>query len=350
VFSIRLCILFSLVSACLFSGGTCRAQTTNPCYATPITYWFWDQRPAGWWVVPGSSGWFFYLITTHLATPECSPPPECPCARGGAASSGAAPAAGSTPTASKPVYLNTGDVYIADSDISIPGLNGGLSIQRSWNSIWPYIESLYSVGLFGPNWRSTYEERVFVGADNYLKYSRSDGGYWSFALGPSSTWVVASPINVAATLTQSSNTWTIVFQNGEQRQFSTATGFLTAIIDRNGNTTQLSYDSSNRLTTVTDPASRHLYFNYNGSSQLISSITSDFGVSVSYSYDTSGRLVQVTKPDLTTVSYTYNSQSLITQVTDTNGKVLESHTYDSQNRGLNAAQANGVNEVTITYP
>jgi YD repeat-containing protein len=350
VCSIRFCILFLILSTALFAAANCSAQTTNPCYAAPITWWFWDQLPAGWWMVPGSSGWFFYTITTHRATSECTPPPECPCVKGGGGSGGPGPGGGSTPMAVKPIYLNTGDVYIGDSDLSVPGLNGGLGIRRSWNSIWPYIESLYSIGLFGPNWRSTYEERVFVGADNYLKYSRSDGGYWSFALGSSGAWVVASPINVPATLTQASTTWTIVFQNGEQRQFSTTTGFLTAIVDRNGNTTQLAYDSSNRLTTVTDPASRHLYFNYSGSSQLISSITSDFGVTASYSYDTSGRLVQVTKPDLTTVSYTYNSQSLITQVTDTNGKVLESHTYDSQNRGLTGAQANGVNAVTVTYP
>jgi len=142
----------------------------------------------------------------------------------------------------------------------------------------------------------------------------------------------------------------LTFQNGEQRQFDLATGHLNAIIDRNGNTTQLTYDSSNRLVTVTSPASQHLYFNYqNGSSFLVTSVTSDFGLTLSYAYDTEGRLIQVTRPDLTTISFTYNTQSQITQVTDSNGKILESHTYDSNGRGLTSSQANGVNAVTVTY-
>jgi YD repeat-containing protein len=206
--------------------------------------------------------------------------------------------------------------------------------------------------MFGPNWRSTYEERVFMGSDNWVKYARGDGGYWSFGLASiGSTFVVASPANISATFVQTSLFYVITFQNGEQRHFDLKTGFLTAIIDRNGNTTQLSYDSSNRLATVTDPASRHLYFNYaNGSSWLVTSVTSDFGTTFSYSYDTQGRLIQVTKPDQTTVSFTYNTQSQITAVTDSNGKVLESHTYDSSGRGLTGSRANGVNAVTVTYP
>lgn len=163
--------------------------------------------------------------------------------------------------------------------------------------------------------------------------------------------ILAAPANVYASFVAGSSIWTITFLNGEQRQFNPATGLLTAIIDRNGNTTQLTYDSSNRLITVTDPASRHLYFNYGtGSSLLVTSVTSDFGITLSYAYDTQGRLIQVTKPDLTTVSFTYNAQSQITAVTDNNGKILESHTYDSSGRGLTSSRANGVESVTLTYP
>jgi YD repeat-containing protein len=126
---------------------------------------------------------------------------------------------------------------------------------------------------------------------------------------------------------------------------------LVSIIDRNGNATQLSYDSSSRLTTVTDPAARHLYFSYpDGSSQLVSSVTSDFGISLSYTYDTQGRLTRVTKPDNTTVSFEYDAQSMITAVRDSDGKLLESHTYDALGRGITGARANGVESVTVTYP
>lgn len=142
----------------------------------------------------------------------------------------------------------------------------------------------------------------------------------------------------------------MTFKNGEQRLFDNISGNLIAIIDRNGNETQLTYDAVGRLVTVTDPASRHLYFSYGSqTSFLVTSVTSDFGVSASYSYDTQGRLNQVTEPDSSTLSFQYGANSLISAVLDSNGKVLESHTYDSSGRGLTSSRANGVDAVTISY-
>jgi YD repeat-containing protein len=216
--------------------------------------------------------------------------------------------------------------------------------------MWPSTQTAFQVGLFGPNWRSNFEERVFVGDDNFVKYARGDGSFWSFGYSGGSL-TVAAPANVAATLVQGASYWTLTFQNGEQRLFDVARGNLIEVIDRNGNTTQLSYDALGRLVTVTDPISRHLYFSYaSGSSYLVTSVTSDIGLTVSYSYDSQGRLSLVTEPDQSTLSFQYNSQSLITAVTDTNGNLLESHTYDSSGRGLTSSRANGVDAVTVTYP
>ena len=291
----------------------------------------------------------------RVRTNACAPPGDCPCPSTSSPNSPGSP----TPTgnqAGSPVSLGSGDTFIRQTDLAVPGLGGGLSLIRTWNSLWPTAQIANSIGIFGPNWRSTYEERVFVGSDYYIKYGRSDGSFWSFGLS-SQGWRPATPANVSATLVQnggliSTTPWILTFQNGEQRQFDYATGHLTSIIDRNGNRTQLAYDGSNRLVTVTSPASQHLYFNYGTgtTANLVTSVTSDFGVTLSYSYDAQGRLIQVTKPDLTTVSLTYNAQSEITAVTDNNGKVLESHTYDSAGRGLTSSQANGVNALTVTYP
>jgi YD repeat-containing protein len=269
---------------------------------------------------------------------------------------GCAPAAGPSegcptcgqPSAGSPISLASGNTYIEENDIRIPGLSGGLSLDRKWNSLWPATQTAYQIGLFGPNWRSTFEERVFVGADHYMKYGRSDGSFWSFGYS-GGVYQVAAPANITATLVQATNSWTLTFQNGGQRLFDGTTGKLTAIVDRNENTTQLSYDSLGRLITVTDPVSRHLYFNYGSGTYLVTSITSDFGVTVSYFYDGQGRLSQVTEPDGSTLSYQYNSSSLISAVLDSQGKTLESHTYDSSGRGLTSSRANGVDAVTITY-
>jgi YD repeat-containing protein len=256
------------------------------------------------------------------------------------------------PTASSPINLTSGNTYIQEQDLRIPGLGGGLSLTRTWNSIVPVAANGYQSGMFGLQWRSTYEERIFSGsgvASGYLAYLRGDGGIWYF---PSTGGSLAAPANESATIAQNgTQSWTITFKNGEKRVFSYTSGSLTSISDRNGNTTTLSYDAVGRLTTVTDPVPRHLYFSYgSGSSLLVTGITSDIGVSLSYSYDSQGRLIQVTEPDQSTIAFQYNTQSLITAVTDSVGKILEVHTYDNLARGATASRANGVETVSVSYP
>ena len=255
----------------------------------------------------------------------------------------------SCPTAGSPICLATGNTFITQSDISVPGLGGGLNLTRTWNSILPV--SFLSVGMFGPNWRSNYEERVYLDTDNTVAYARGDGTLWSFVYDASQNFKTASPANTGATLHQGSTSWVLTFKNGDQRTFDTG-GKLISITDRNGNTTQLTYDSLLRLTTVTDAAGRHLYFSYATSgSTLVTSVTTDVGLSLAYTYDGQGRLSQYTKPDNTTVSFQYNDTNpiLITAVLDSDSKILESHTYDSQSRGLTSSRANGIDSLSITY-
>jgi YD repeat-containing protein len=343
VFS-KLCVLVLIlgVLCCVVSPGAA-AQVPPGCKA--ITDWQYPNPiPIGWSYYGPYPGTLAYAIWAWKAI--------CP-----------APGARietrtDCPNCSNPVSLTTGNTYIEETDIRIPGLGGGLNLVRRWNSQWPVTQTAFQVGLFGLNWTSTYDEKVFLGSDYYLKAMSSGGAFSSFGSTGSGTtsWTLAAPQNgfgvSMTTPTTSTPYFQITFQNGEQRRFDGTSGMLTTIIDRNGNTTTLTYDSANRLVTVTDPASRHLYFGYGSStSHLVTSVTSDIsGISFSYAYDTQGRLTQVTRPDSTTLSFAYNSQSLITSVTDSSGKVLESHTYDSSGRGLTSSRAAGVEAVTLTYP
>ena len=337
----QLAFVFSLmVLQCVLSLPAA-AQSTNPCVATQT-----------WWAANGSApiGWDFfssypgtYAIVIYAMKASCQ-------SAGAPSEAGHCPTCDGRiiPTAGEPISLASGNTYIQETDVNIPGLSGGLRLSRTWSSTWPATQSTYQIGLFGPNWRSTFEERIFLGGDHYIKYARGDGSFWSFGVN-GGVWNVSAPANVVATLVQGTTNWTLTFQSGEQRIFSIASGLLTEIIDRNGNTTQLSYDSLNRLVTVTDPASRHLYFSYSGAGYLVSTVTSDFSTSLSYSYDTYGRLSQVTEPDTTTLSFQYDSNSLISAVLDSNSHTLESHTYDSSGRGLTSSRAGGVEAITVAY-
>jgi len=275
----------------------------------------------------------------------------------------APPASSDCPTcAGRGIDLSSGNSSVSQTDLQIPGLGGGLTLARTWTSIWSRAGGGVGIGLFGSGWRSTYDEVIFVGSDGYMKYARADGGIVSLGFSgrdnsgnsnPQFSVAGGATGNQTLTLTQLASNWTLVFQNGEQRVFDMTSGKLLAITDRNGNSTNLTYDASFRLIKVTDPASRHLYFSYSSpSSYVVSAVTSDAGISLSYSYDSLGRLSQYTKPDNTKVSFQYNdpNPNLITAVLDNNGKVLESHTYNSCGQGLTSSRAGGVEAITVTYP
>ena len=320
---------------CMLSAPVRAQQSCAP--GLRVTVWWWGLViPDGYFYFGPNGEWGTFLIATWGG--GCPPISFCPTCQKNQA------------TAPNPINLTSGNTYIQQTDVRIPGLGNGLTLQRTWDSIWPSMSSAYQVGMFGSGWRSTYEERVFQ-SNTYMVYLQGDGTTWLFTNTGGTGWKVASPANVVATLSQGSTSWTMTFQNGEQKLFSVASGSLTSIIDRNGNTTSLSYDGLNRLATVTDPVGRHLYFSYaSGSSLLVTGVTSDVSLSLSYTYDTQGRLTQVTKPDHTINSFQYDSSSRITSVLDNEGKVLESHTYDAKNRGLTSTRAGGVESVTITYP
>lgn len=254
---------------------------------------------------------------------------------------------------SEPIEFASGDTYVTETDVRLPGLGGGLTLSRTWNSI--LFDGVAELGMFGFRWASNFEESIYISGNGLIQYLRGDGGIWQFAYSGGvqngNLYVPVSPANEAVTMTQTQTNWTVQFQNEEQRTFDLTSGKLLSISDRNGNTTTLSYDASYRLVKVTDPASRHLYFAYaNPSSFLVTGVTSDFGVSLSYAYDQLGRLTQVTKPDTTKVSFQYDNNGYITSVLDNNGKVLESHTYDSSGRGLTSSRSGGAEGITVSYP
>jgi YD repeat-containing protein len=331
----------SVLFFCLALSAVGQSCTTTEACST------YDQWNAACLPVPHLTAYDWHTVGTYTAnasakTTACAPATECTSCR--------------VARTKYPIDLATGDTYFTATDVRIPGLGGGLTLERTWNSL-PFG---LGVGLFGAGWTSNFEESVSIGSDHYLKYLRGDGGVWSFGVNGwnNDGWPmygVAGSASQVATITQinppqQKGSWILTFQNGETRTFDMNTGKLLSITDRNGNTTVLGYDSSGRLLNVTDPAGRHISFSYQGF--LVTGVTSNVGISLSYSYDSYGRLSRVTEPDNSTISYQYNdpNPNLITAILDSNGKVIESHTYNSCAQGVSSSRAGGVEALTIFYP
>ena len=257
-----------------------------------------------------------------------------------------------------PINFANGDTWIRQQDYSIPGLGGGLALIRTWNSLWPLKQPVEESGIFGDSWRSNLEERIQSVAGGVVKYWKGNGSLLFYSYNSlSGGYILTAPADDQTTLSFDPifSQWTVTQKDGTTRIFNSA-GYLTSIVDRNGNTTTIVIDANNqnRIATVTDAANRTLTFNYaNGSfPRLCTSVADSVGTVATYTYDTAGRLTQVLYPDNSQYNFQFNdpnSSTLISAVVDTQSKTIESHTYDSQRRGLTSQQANGVNKVSVTY-
>jgi len=257
-------------------------------------------------------------------------------------------------TGGAPINLSTGNVWICETDYSLPGLSGGLQLTRTWNGMWQNVAPPAVAGIFGHSWQTNFEERLFFPDANSITYYRGDGSSWVFGLNGAVSaqyWSVVSPATgVNARLSNSANQYSLTLPDGTQRVFSQS-GLLLAMVDRNGNQTTLTYDGANRLSGVTDPAGRSITFSYSDANNPSEATTvrDSVGVIANYTYDTSSRLVQVTYADGSSLNFAYGSNSVITSVTDGQGKVLEAHTYDAAGRGLTSSRAGGADLVTVNF-
>src|SRR5262249_16000584 len=127
-------------------------------------------------------------------------------------------------------------------------------------------------------------------------------------------------------------------------------GYLISIADTHSNTTIVSYDASDRITQVKDPALRVLTFNYQGTSSQAASISDSVGTIATYTYDAGQHLTKVVYADGGAYNINYDLNGLITSVTDADLKTIESHTYDSSLRGTSSARGAGGDALTLGYP
>jgi hypothetical protein len=124
-----------------------------------------------------------------------------------------------------PINFSNGNTWITHQDYSIPGLGGGLTLSRTWNSLWSLAQPPETSGIFGDSWRSTFEERIQTLTGGAVKYWKADGSslFFSFNVGTGSYYMTA-PANDQTSLNFDSGTtlWTVTFKDGGKKIFNNA--------------------------------------------------------------------------------------------------------------------------------
>ena len=245
---------------------------------------------------------------------------------------GGAPGVHSTSCSSgDPVNCVTGEYWTSVTDARATGPGFPLRLSRTYSTTQANIS-----GPLGYGWNDSYNQDLTLDSSGDVTVHNGNGS--SFTAANTSSGLVF-PSYVPDTLVHNSDgTYTLTLQTGDQEVFSSA-GLLVQEVSRLGYVTQLSYNSSSQLTTVTDAFGRTLAFTYNSSGQ-VSSVTDPAGRSTSYSYDSSGNLSGVTETGGGTWSYAYDSNHLLVSETDPMGRVT-ALTYDTSNRAVSLTDPMG---------
>lgn len=264
---------------------------------------------------------------------------------------------GPTPNCDKgicgsPINLMNGNVWVSQVDYSLPGIGGGLNITRTWNSLWANNSPVQETGMFGESWRSTYEERLTVTTGTSAQYWRANGDSWKFSWDSvSASYLSTDPpaANANVVFNTTTTLYTLTFHDGSQRIFNNS-GYLTQIIDRNGNTATVNYDQFHRITSVVDAANRSVTFSYSG--YQVASMSDSTGTIATYTYGGTSpnyTLTKVAYPDGSAINYSYDSSNQLLSVTDGAAHTIETHTYDTKRRGLTSVRGAGADNITLSY-
>ena len=227
-------ILIALCLACLFLGAIPSfGQSSQQC----VQRWMWygiNGAPPKWATCDDLgplAGWAMFACYDRISS--CTMPGAVDeaglgceaCKKPGGAHGG------------KPINFSNGNTFIVQTDVSLPGLGGGLDLTRTWNSMWPTTQLGFQVGMFGKNWTSNYEERIFL-SDGLMKYGRGTGSFWTFGYsndsqdGNSVIYKLAAPANAGHTLVSNWTNWTLTDKNGTTKVFDVNSGNLVSIADR----------------------------------------------------------------------------------------------------------------------
>ncbi|HTS48202.1 MAG TPA: RHS repeat-associated core domain-containing protein [Bryobacteraceae bacterium] len=187
----------------------------------------------------------------------------------------------------------------------------------------------------------------YVAGGGDINYAGYNGSTGKFAPDPRDASVLSrtttGPISYTRTLADGS---TEIYSASNGATTYPRLIFLSQIIDAQGNSVSLTYDTQQRLTAITDATGRMTTFSYGITAHplLVTQITDPFGRSAQLAYDSTNRLVQITDILGLTSQFTYDASSLINAMMTPYGTTHFTYSQSGTNRTLTATDPLGHTE------
>ena len=248
------------------------------------------------------------------------------------------------PQTESPVDFVSGIETLLETDITINGLRGLVSIQRNYRTL------STQAGPFGIGTNHNYGYRLDTNTPqnnvvinlimpdgNRIPFNHTVDGFRNSTL----PITIGTRIDVAA-----NGESTLRWKNGTVFHFISSTvqlgSVLESITDTNGNRISLHRNplDAAEITEIIDPVGRKLRLTYDAANR-ITSIIDPIGRQVKYTYNATGTLETVTDPENGLTRYDYNAQNRLNKITDARGVVVAQNTYNQNGRVIEQIQADG---------
>ncbi len=233
------------------------------------------------------------------------------------------------------VNVRSGNLLFTASDVGIKGTGIDLSLERYYNSLAGHSDQM------GYGWRQSLGDDITLTflADGNAEFLAPTGFKALFVRQTDGSF--KAPLGLHVQMSRAANNdWLLTYNDSQTRlRFPSAGGDVQLVEDKNGNTidpvysgpqqelgtvvdsqgrtSSFTYDSSTRLTKVTDPSGRTFQYGYTGSD--LTSYTDPAGKVTTYAYDGVHNLTKITDPRGNETRLTYTSSGRVTsfkRVTD----------------------------------
>lgn len=260
------------------------------------------------------------------------------------------------PCVTHPVDISSGLAVIRNTDISISGPRGTISIERVYRPAFVYGSNNLSGGPFGygTNHNYGYALDTIPGSQTTLiNLVMPDGNQFPYPKQADGTFRSSGvPLLAGSVMTVSSGGHAdLRWKNGTVYHFGEHGGpifyeLLDSITDSNGNSTTFQYTNGTQLSQITDPTGRWIKLFYDGIISPVVTISDSSGRTLHYEYDAAtGQfplLTTFTNANGEKTSYGYNTfDGSLSFLTNNRSIVFARYTYDANQRVTQEQLADG---------